>query len=471
MISRSLVWKIYAGFLVTVALVAFGVVMEVARTAGPESQNVTTHAMTAALALTVLAGMVGAYWAWRLNTVIYQIRTGADRFASGDLAHQIEVPESEELGGLAHALNRMAMQINEKVQRITEQGQEQQAVLGSMVEAVLAIDLDERIISMNHAAAVLLELSPDEAIGRRIQEVIRNAQVHRFVSRTLQSSVTVEGDITLPMEEGEKYLQAHGTVWRDEGGESLGAIVVIHDVTRLKKLENIRRDFVANVSHELKTPITSIKGFVETLRDGGVTDPGEQEHFLGIIARQADRLHLIIEDLLRLSRIEQDGDRGQIELASHKVREVLEMAVTDCSGRAGERSVQVILNCAPDLTARINGPLVEQAVVNLLDNAIKYSEVSKAIAVEAYNDQGMLTIQVKDQGCGIPAEHLPRIFERFYRVDKARSRKQGGTGLGLAIVKHIAQAHKGGVSVQSQMGKGSVFTIKVPMAGAVVEAG
>ncbi len=466
MISRSLVWKIYAGFLVTVALVAFGVMLDVAR---GEASEAVAHGWWVALGLTVVAGCVGAYWAWRLNTLINEVRAGADRFASGDLAHHIEVPDSEEFGGLAHALNRMAQQINEKMQRITEQGQEQQAVLASMVEAVLAIDLDERIISMNHAAADLLDISPEQAIGRRIQEVIRNAQVHRFVSKTLESSVTVEGDITLTREEGEKYLQAHGTVWRDENGESLGAIVVIHDVTRLKKLENIRRDFVANVSHELKTPITSIKGFVETLRDGGVTDPGEQEHFLGIIARQADRLHLIIEDLLRLSRIEQDGDRGQIELASHKVREVLEMAVADCSGRASERSVQVIMNCPRELTARINGPLVEQAVVNLLDNAIKYSEVSKAIALDAYNDQGMLTIQVKDQGCGIPAEHLPRIFERFYRVDKARSRKQGGTGLGLAIVKHIAQAHKGSVSVQSQMGKGSVFTIKLPMVGAVVE--
>jgi two-component system, OmpR family, phosphate regulon sensor histidine kinase PhoR len=462
MISRSLVWKIYAGFLITVGLVAFGVVLDVSRKSGAESQGVVSHAAGAATVLTVLAGVMGAYWAWRLNTVINQIRTGAERFASGDLGHQIEVPESEELGGLAHSLNRMALQINEKMQRITEQGQEQQAVLASMVEAVLAIDRDERIISMNHAAADLLDINPDEAIGRRIQEVIRNAQVHRFVSRTLASSVTVEGDIILPMEEGEKYLQAHGTVWRDEGGTSLGAIVVIHDVTRLKKLENVRRDFVANVSHELKTPITSIKGFVETLRDGGVTDPSEQEHFLGIIARQADRLHSIIEDLLRLSRIEQDGDRGQIELATHKVREVLEMAVADCVARAAERNAQVNLACPAEITARINGQLIEQAVVNLLDNAIKYSDVSKPVCLEAHVEQGVLTIQVKDQGCGIPAEHLPRIFERFYRVDKARSRKQGGTGLGLAIVKHIAQAHKGSVGVQSVMGKGSVFTIRVP---------
>jgi two-component system phosphate regulon sensor histidine kinase PhoR len=269
----------------------------------------------------------------------------------------------------------------------------------------------------------------------------------------------------MPLDEGEKYLQAHGTVWRDGKGESLGAIVVIHDVTRIKKLENIRRDFVANVSHELKTPITAIKGFVETLREGSVTDPAEQENFLGIIARQADRLHAIIEDLLRLSRIEQDGDRGQIELQTHKVREVLEMAASDCAGRARDRSVDIRIDCPKDLTAKVNGQLLEQAVVNLLDNAIKYSETSKAIHVEAVAENGTLLIHVRDQGCGIPQEHLSRIFERFYRVDKARSRKQGGTGLGLAIVKHIAQAHKGSIAVQSQIGKGSTFTIRLPMSG------
>ena len=243
--------------------------------------------------------------------------------------------------------------------------------------------------------------------------------------------------------------------------------------------ENVRRDFVANVSHELKTPITSIKGFVETLREGAMNYPEDRMRFLDIIARHADRLNAIIEDLLSLSRIEQEVEREQIALEEGRIKEALDSAILVCAGKALEKQIRIDLACDEGLTAKINLPLLEQAVVNLIDNAIKYSGPESTIRIEAAKmggetvKMGMegeassapgeeIVIKVRDWGCGIPKEHLTRIFERFYRVDKARSRKLGGTGLGLAIVKHIVHAHGGRVLVESAPDKGSTFSLYLP---------
>jgi two-component system phosphate regulon sensor histidine kinase PhoR len=272
----------------------------------------------------------------------------------------------------------------------------------------------------------------------------------------------VEGDIVLRDTEGERFLQAHGTVLRGAQGQEIGALIVLNDVTRLRRLETLRRDFVANVSHELKTPITAIKGFVETLLDGAVDDPENAQRFLQIITRQADRLNAIIDDLLDLSRIEQEAEKGGIPLVRGALRPVLEAAVQACSLNAREKSLAMVLHCSGELAAQINAPLLEQAVVNLLTNAIKYSEPAGRIVVDACQFGDKVMVKVQDWGCGISPEHLPRLFERFYRVDKARSRKQGGTGLGLAIVKHIVQSHGGEVVVHSTPGQGSTFTLMLP---------
>ncbi|MBI3735216.1 ATP-binding protein [Candidatus Sumerlaeota bacterium] len=257
-------------------------------------------------------------------------------------------------------------------------------------------------------------------------------------------------------------MQAHGSVLLDAEGSGIGALVVLNDVTRLIKLENVRREFVANVSHELKTPITSIKGFVETLLEGAIDHPDEARRFLGIVQTHADRLHAIIEDLLSLSRIELEAERNVIILEPGSIREVLQAAIEICQVHARAKGINITLNCPADLRARINAALLEQAVVNLIDNAVKYSGDGKDIQVEAEAATSETVIRVRDHGCGIDAEHLSRLFERFYRVDKARSRKAGGTGLGLAITKHIAQAHGGSVGVESVLGEGSIFSIRLP---------
>jgi two-component system phosphate regulon sensor histidine kinase PhoR len=216
---------------------------------------------------------------------------------------------------------------------------------------------------------------------------------------------------------------------------------------------------VANVSHELKTPITSIKGFVETLLAGALREPENAENFLKIIAKQTERLNEIIDDLLTLSRIEQEAERRQIFLNGQKIKGVLQSAILVCETKATAKNIALELNCPEDLRAQINPPLLEQALVNLLDNAIKFSEPGRMVQVEAQREGPQVIIRVRDQGSGIPPEYLPRIFERFYRVDAGRSRKIGGSGLGLAIVKHIALAHGGRVTVASVPGKETVFSL------------
>jgi two-component system phosphate regulon sensor histidine kinase PhoR len=261
---------------------------------------------------------------------------------------------------------------------------------------------------------------------------------------------------------GERFLQAHGTILHDAEDRGIGALVVLNDVTRIRKLESVRREFVANVAHEIRTPVTSIKGFVETLLDGALENPKNAEHFLNIIGRQAERLNAIIEDLLSLSRIEQETESAEIALKEGRIIDVLQAAVQLCEKKAAGKKIAVRLACEEDVSAKINPPLLEQALVNLIDNAINYSGRGSPVHVEAARGDTEIIIGVRDQGCGIAKQHLPRLFERFYRVDKARSRKLGGTGLGLAIVKHITQAHGGNVTVESTPGEGSTFRIHLP---------
>ncbi len=366
-----------------------------------------------------------------------------------------------ELSDLSEAFHRLHQQLEERSHTIGRKGTEQQAVLASMAEGVLAVDSEQHVITLNRAAAALIGVSVEDATGKNLQSVLRNADLRRFVLRALESLDSIEDDITL-LGERQKVLQARGTALRDTRGRAIGAVIVLNDVTHTRHLENIRRDFVANVSHELKTPIASIKGFVETLLDGAIHEPADAERFLRIVVKQADRLNTIIEDLLSLSKIEQSEEAGDLALEYFPIRDVLEAALADCENKAGERQIALELNCHEALATAINPRLLEQAVLNLVDNAIKYSEPSSRIEINATATEREVVIAVRDHGCGIEREHLPRLFERFYRVDRARSRKLGGTGLGLAIVKHIVQAHRGRIDVESTPGQGSVFRIHLP---------
>ncbi len=413
--------------------------------------------------LTVLA-VAAVTWviSRRITRPLAELQQGAERFARGELTHRLPLADAEEIGALAETLNHMAAELEEKLRTVVRERNEREAILSSMVEGVLAFDEQERLLRLNRAAGQLLGIDPARAEGRTLHELVRNVRLQQLVAEVLASGQARADEIVLQSGAG-PVLEVQVAALRDAHEKMVGALVVLHDVSRLERLERVRRDFVANVSHELRTPITSIKGYVETLLDGAMHAPEQLERFLRIVAAQADRLGAIIEDLLVLARIEEDTQRSGIPKTLSRVHPILQAAIEVCHIKARDKSIEVELVCDLELEARLNAALLEQAVVNLLDNAISYSAAGQTVQVEARRRDGELVVLVRDRGCGIGREHLPRIFERFYRVDKARSRKLGGTGLGLAIVKHIAQAHGGQATVDSTLGEGSTFCIHLPL--------
>ncbi len=395
----------------------------------------------------------------RITRPINQLREGAERIARGDVALRLAPPGASELAQLAASMNFMADQLCERIQTITRQRNEVDTILSSMVEGVLAVDRDQRVISLNRAAATMFGASPERAVGQALHEIVRNPRLRECIAQALAESGPVEQDIVLQNGE-ESHIHLRVTVLRGEKEDHVGALLVLNDVTRLRRLERARSDFVDNVSHEIRTPITSIKGYAETLLDGALEDAEEARHFLGIIVRQSDRLNALVNDILALSTMERASDEQQARFELASVCEVIEAAVQTCAPKADEKKIRIEVACQA-LTATFSPPLLEQAMVNLLDNAIKYSDPGGEIRIEAVKAGESVRIRVADHGCGIPSEHLARLFERFYRVDKARSRTLGGTGLGLAIVKHIARVHGGNVYVESTPGQGSCFTIEI----------
>lgn len=418
--------------------------------------------LIAVLVIALLATLISLWLSRRISYPLEDARRAADRFAQGNLDARLPVTGPVEIAGLAQAMNEMAQQLDERIRTILRQRNEQEAVLSSMIEGVMAFDQEECILRMNQAAATLLGLDVEKVKGRSLQETVRNSDLQRFVATILANHAPQEAKMLFRLGAESRWIQLHGTLLHDESEQSIGALVVMHDITRLNRLETVRRDFVANVSHELKTPITSIKGFVETLIDGSLNEPAETERFLRIIARHADRMNEIIEDLLVLSSLEQQDANAGITLESTNIHDVLEVAMQACVIKAGTKDISLLLSGEENLIANVDAALLEQAMVNLIDNAIKYSPDGSVVIITLLQREGEILIQVDDQGYGIATEHLARIFERFYRVDAGRSRKLGGTGLGLAIVKHIVQAHQGYVTVESKLGLGSNFTIHLP---------
>jgi two-component system phosphate regulon sensor histidine kinase PhoR len=414
-----------------------------------------------ALAVALFAAVISLGVSRRISRPLEVMKGAAEEFARGGVPGKIPVTGSLEIAGLAKTLNQMARQLDYRIRRITEERNEREAVLFSMVEGVFAVDAAERFISMNQAAAHLIGVDAANCKRKSVQEVVRSNELQQFVKKALTSREVVETDFVLRGAQ-ERNLQARGTVLKDASDNRIGALIVLNDVTRLRRLENMRRDFVANVSHEIKTPITAIKGFVDTLVKGAINNQQDAHRFLEIIGRQVDRLNAIIDDLLSLSKLEQDSDQFVLQMEEVELKGVLQSAIQACSNRTAQQGTTIDLMCDDNLFVKINRQLIEQAVVNLVDNAVKYSGPEKRVEVVGEQQDNAIVIRVRDWGNGIGKEHLPRLFERFYRVDQARSRDLGGTGLGLAIVKHIAQVHQGSVKADSTLGKGSVFSIHLP---------
>lgn len=419
------------------------------------------HILWAGLVIVICVALLSLLISRGISKPIVSMRRIAQSFTRGQLNVRVPAAGATELDDLAKALNEMATQLGDRILAITRHRNELETVLSSMIEGVFAVDSRGTIVSINKAAAELLSIDPAWAQGRSVEEVVRNVDLQQFVRNTLASDKPAEGDVSFPGAGG-RFFHVQGARLVDVRGERAGAVVVLSDMTRVYRLENLRRDFVANVSHELKTPVTNIQGFAEELEKGGVSDPEQIRRYAGIIFKHSQRLNAIIDDLLTLSRLEDGSERRVISFEDHQLKAVLRGAIELSAIKAEEKQMNVTLVCDEDMQARINPVLLEQAVFNLIDNAVKYSEAGTVVEVCVETQREETAIRVKDSGCGIPAEHLPRIFERFYVVDKSRSRKLGGTGLGLAIVKHIAQVHGGYVTVDSTPGVGSVFTIHLP---------
>jgi len=415
------------------------------------------------LIITLFAAWISWINSRRITKPLVQLRKHAERIAAGDFTGRVNMGGTEEMVSLADGMNQMANQLEERIQTILRQRKEQKAVFSSISEGVLAVDENGLLISINKAAARLFGVERKLVRGRTLKEVITNEYIRQFVGRALSTRGELEDEIIFENEgEEERFLQVHGRPLVDELSKSMGAVIVLNDVTRIRKLEQARSDFVANVSHELRTPITSIKGFVETLRDGALDDPQDARRFVDIIDRQANRLDAIIEDLLSLARIEREAETSEIELNLEPLAEVISGAITAVTPQAQAKNITIETHCDAELKAWINSPIFEQAIINLVDNAIKYSGENTLVRVSGSVEGEDVLVSVEDHGIGIAPEHLDRLFERFYRVDKGRSRAVGGTGLGLAIVKHIVLAHGGNITVESTQDEGSIFTIFLP---------
>lgn len=381
-------------------------------------------------------------------------------WSAGRLDRRVKRFDDAELDPLADTMNAMAAELAGRVVSMEHQQHELSAILDGMGEAVLSTDTHFVIRLANPRAKYLLGRAGSQQPfeGLSLLQATGTIALDELARQCASSGHREEAEITLYGDDT-RYILANAEPISLEGGRG-GVVLVLNDITRLKRLERVRKDFVANVSHELRTPITLIKGFAETLED--VEDPAEARHFLGIVKRHADRMSAIIEDLLSLARLEGPG-QDSMKTARVDVAMLLRHAVESLGKVPKDKAVSITIACEAGLTVRANEGLLEQALVNLLDNAVKYGPSGATIHAEAATDEGFARFVVRDEGPGIPARDLGRLFERFYRVDRARSRELGGTGLGLAIVRHIALAHGGDASVTSKEGSGSSFVIRIPL--------
>ena len=366
-----------------------------------------------------------------------------------------------EIDELSQTLNTLSLKIQKNTKELDIKYIEQQAILASMQEGVLAIDKKQQIIQINRAAISILEINNlDDTDSRIIQQHIRFSNLQNFIKKILLTKKQATKDMTLNAS-SIKSVQVTGSPLTNEKGVNIGALIVMRDITDLRKLEEVRTDFVANVSHELKTPITSIKGFIETLSSDDFEHNKETKKFLEIIRQQSNRLNTIVDDLLTLSRIERKEEHIVFDL--FPLENIIKNSIALCHHQAEKKNIKIKMNCDSNSEIKVNSALLEQALVNLIINAIQHSNSNTTISLIGQMKDKKIIISVQDEGIGIEKKHHTRLFERFYRIDSSRSRNDGGTGLGLSIVKHIVNAHKGEISLESEIGKGSIFTIKIPI--------
>ncbi len=417
--------------------------------------------LAAAMALAILAAGVAILFTslWldrRLFEPASRLIAGAQDLAIGRVS-RVAVPDEEELAPLALALNRLAASAERQFEAVSLERDHLQEILASMSEGVLVVDRDGRAQMINPAFYHLFDLVGDFT-GRPALEIIRHPGFARVIEDTLHQGAPQSSQIVLPSPERRTLLLTSAAL---SGGER-GAVVAARDTTELTRVADMRRDFVANVSHELKTPLAAIRGYAETLRDGALDEPPTAKRFTDRILSQCRRLQELLDDLLILSRLE--GVDAALDRDPVNLEAIARHAVELLAPAAREKRVEIEIEEEPVPPVQGDAGNLERLLLNLLDNAIKYNRPDGKITVRVGRCGAEAVLEVIDTGIGIPPDSIARIFERFYRVDKGRAREEGGTGLGLAIVKHIAQAHGGQVDVESRIGRGSTFRVRLPLA-------
>jgi len=422
-----------------------------------ELQLILLALVVAFLTAAVLA--LGAGWV--LSGRLRRTVAAARRMGRGELAARAPEQPEDEVGRLGRSLNRMAENLERRVRELAEGRDQRERILSHLVDGVALLDPARRVVHANQGLAAVLGLDRPPAVGARFLEEVRQPALTEILDRAAGREAALTEELTF-------YSPALRTVEAtvvNLGGAAGGSaqLLVLHDLSRIKQLERVRQEFVANVSHELKTPLTLLRGAAETLLDGGLEDEAHRRRFVEAIQRHAERLQRIVDDLLELARLEQPGiqpGEGDVDLAA-LARGVAESFREAAAARG--LALEVEVGTAP-IPVRGDAAMLERALANLVDNAVKYTQAG-SVRVAAGGSGETAWCEVRDTGPGIPPEHLPRIFERFYRVDQGRSRELGGTGLGLSIVRHVAELHGGRVSVESELGRGSTFRVELPMGG------
>jgi len=410
----------------------------------------------AAASIAALLAMSGLLWwlEWRVSPGLPHPVAGAEKLASGDFSHRVTLPSEPELARIGEFLNRVAMEAETRIEDLETERSHLRSVVSSMGEGVLVTDSAGFVWLANKAFGEIFQIS-GKAAGRSPLELTRQTELEDLIVSTLVNGAGTTSEIQL-----QGQPKRHVALASSPLGEGLGAVVVARDITDIVRLTQVRRDFIANISHELKTPLAAIRGYTETLRDGAMEEPEASHRFLGRILQQCSRLQTLLEDLLTLSRLE--NLEGQVEPQPVDLKNVLDDCLETLAPQIDEKQILLEVNVEPLPPQTGDREALRRLFINLLENAIKYNQSGGSVTVHLSPSDRHVILQVDDTGIGIPITSINRVFERFYRVDKGRSRDEGGTGLGLAIVKHVAQLHGGRVEVESHLGKGSTFRVFLP---------
>jgi two-component system phosphate regulon sensor histidine kinase PhoR len=417
-------------------------------------KEIRRSVIVAALVALAIAGLMGMLLSRSVARSLLRMSDVAQRISKGDFSKRLYSIPKDEVGTLARAINSMADGLESQLGELKRERNQLATILDGMVEGVLVTDPKGRIVLVNPALTGMLGLVGD-CVGRTVLECLRNAAVNDAVEKALSEKALQEQEIEIFIGGEERSVVVHSAPL------TAGSVSVFYDVTNVRRLENVRKEFVANVSHELKTPLTCIRGYAETLRTGALSDGDAARRFVEKIETNAGQLQNLVEDILKLSQIE--SGRLEIATAPTALGPVIGSLCDEFSDLAESKKISLKKEVAADLTVPVDVQAFRQILGNLVQNAVKYTPESGAVTVSARALGGVCRVSVSDTGIGIPETDISRVFERFYRVDKARSRAMGGTGLGLAIVKHLVQAHGGDVGVKSEVGKGSEFWFTIPI--------